>query len=264
MRIRAFQFFCASMLALFVSVGSSHAQSSLDTRGSIPHPGGSIIPGYDSRTCTGSISGAIRYNSASSCVEFCNGSGWTCPGNPSGSSIICHAPPLCPNIGDVCDDGDAGTPNDPLFAGFMVYNDPNSADVGKCKPLFVSNNNQSTSSRWKTSHGANDIAIDSWEDGRINDSQIANSTTFPAFKLCKDLTHGGFTDWYLPAQDELHLLWKNRAAINANAAGNFTTSDYWSSTELNLEGAKDLRFSDGLQWEWTKTSYYDVRCVRRD
>lgn len=180
-------------------------------------------------------------------------------------SVGCTAPALCANIGDVCDDGNGGNDPDPQFAGFMVYNDPNSADVDKCKPLYVTNDNQSTGTEWKTSTGSDDIAPDSTEDGKINDGQVANSSTFPAFKLCKDLTDGGFSDWYLPARDELHLLWKNKSAIDAGAAGNFTTSYFWTSTETTSSGAWNQYFGNGNHiYNGTKTNISYVRCVRRD
>ena len=118
---------------------------------------------------------------------------------------------------------------------------------------------------WKTSTGTDDITTDSTEDGRVNDGQVANSATFPAFKLCKDLTDGGYSDWYLPARDELHLLWKNRVAINAGASGNFTVATYMSSTEASPDNSWIETFSDGRQSDWaSKTFSGDVRCIRRD
>ncbi len=194
--------------------------------------------------------------------------------NDSGSNVGCTAPSLCPNIGDVCDDGNAGTTNDPIFAGFMMYNDPNSADAGRCKPLYVSNNNQATSSDWETpANSSDDIATDSYEDGRINDSEIPNSTTYPAFKECKDLQDGGFDDWYLPAVEELRLLWKNRDAIDTNAAGAFTGPTYWSSTENTGVNNNAWRVyftataggnDDGETARQFKDNSLHVRCVRRD
>jgi hypothetical protein len=64
---------------LFFGSTVSHAQTAFDGRGGVD-PGGSIIPGADSRMCDGTIAGAIRYNSATSCAEYCNGTDWQCPG----------------------------------------------------------------------------------------------------------------------------------------------------------------------------------------
>lgn len=231
---------------LFVALNAAHAQTSFDASGA---DGGSIIPGYDSRACGGggAPGGAIRYNSATSCAEFCDGSSWLCPNSGGG----CTAPASCPNVGDVCGDGS-------LFAGFMLYGG------NSCEPLYVTDNNQSTSSQWKTTCCTNDITNpDDHVDGQYNRDN-RGSGTFPAFELCENNTYHGNSDWYLPARAELNLLWLNRAAINVNAAGNFTTQGYWSSTEYATDGGWDQRFSDGLQWDYGKTNSYDVRCVRRD
>jgi len=163
----------------------------------------------------------------------------------------CTAPASCTGVGDVCSDGS-------IFAGFVVYNNTS------CEPLYVTDNNQSTSSQWKNATGTNDITDpDDHVDGRYNRDN-RGSGTFPAFELCEDNTYHGKSDWYLPARDELHLLWKNRTAINANAAGNFTTGTYWSSTEYNTDFAWYQPFGVGGQNNIFKTVNYGVRCVRRD
>ncbi len=165
----------------------------------------------------------------------------------------CQAPALCPNVGDVCDDGNSGNNPDPVFAGFMVYED------SSCEPLYTAQSNQSTSSQWKISTGTDDITDESTEDGRVNhDNRGGTLSDFPAFELCEDLTDGGYEDWYLPARTELDLLWRNNAAI-----GGFTTNSYWSSTESNTSNAWRQDFDVGDQSSHGKTDLYDVRCVRR-
>lgn len=180
----------------------------------------------------------------------------SCSALGSGGGGGCTAPASCPNVGDVCSDGS-------LFAGFMVYNN------SSCEALYVTNNNQSTSSQWKTATGTNDItdpvAEEDAADGQYNRDN-RGSGTFPAFELCENNTYHSKSDWYLPARDELHLLWENRAAINANAAGNFTTGNNWSSTESSTLTAWYQSFSNGDHGNsLTKSSNSTaVRCVRRD
>jgi hypothetical protein len=68
-------------IALFLSVTVS-AQTAIDARGNVGGSGidgGSIIPGADTEACNGGKAGAIRWNSSTSCTEFCNGTDWTCP-----------------------------------------------------------------------------------------------------------------------------------------------------------------------------------------
>jgi hypothetical protein len=191
-----------------------------------------------------------------SCAEgdtiVMSSSGWTCSSysGPGG----CTAPASCPNVGDVCSDGS-------LFAGFVVYSN------SSCEPLYVTDNNQSTSSQWKTAIGTNDISTDDHVDGKVNAAGRGGSISdFPAFDLCESNTYHGKTDWYLPARAELNLLWLNRAAIDANAAGNFTTSYYWSSTENNNTNLAWVHgMGDDNQGNHGKTDNTDgVRCIRRD
>lgn len=240
-------FICCVSIIMFCNI--TFAQTALDARGGTTYPGGSIIPGYDSRTCgSGAPAGAIRYNSSTSCNEYCDGSSWRC------LSGGCTANPACPNVGDVCSDGS-------LFAGFVIYNN------SSCEPLYVTDDNQSTSSQWKTATGTNDITDppdkNDAVDGQYNrDNRGAG--TFPAFELCENNTYHGKSDWYLPARAELNLLWLNQAAIDANAAGNFTTSYYWSSTEPSTNYGWYQDFAFGSQYYNSKALNYGVRCVRRD
>lgn len=213
--------------------------------------GGSVIVGNDTRTCDGTLEGAMRYNSGS--MEVCDGTAWAAPGGASG---LCTAPTLCPNVGDVCDDSNVGTTNDPIFAGCANYG-------GTYEPLFVSDDNQSLSSAWKTSSGVNDIATDSIDDGKLNVAQITVSTTFPAFKDCDDLTDGGFSDWYLPARAEVDVLRQSSAVINLSAVGNISGS-YSTSSEFGSSQRWAVAIPSGTVSTTSKTGGGQVRCVRRD
>ena len=62
-------------------------------------------------------------------------------------------------------------------------------------------------------------------------SNAMNSSSYPAAFYCKGLNIGGFTDWYLPARDELEVLYRNLkpgttanyVAANWRTAANFGT-----------------------------------------
>jgi hypothetical protein len=131
--------------------------------------------------------------------------------------------------------------------------------------LFIPPTDQGTTSSWKTSIGTDDIATDSTYDGKANSDQVPNSTTFPAFKLCKDLTTGGHSDWYLPSQVELYYLWAVSPTIQA--AGHITnfnaSTNYWSSTEYATDYAWGQLFANGIQYGYGKNTAFRVRCVRR-
>ena len=222
---------------------------------------GALNPSAGGSGCTNPDrgEGAVVYNNSFHVLQYCDGDDWRAVGGTVVGGGGCIAPASCPDVGDVCSDGS-------IFAGFMDYS---VYGGGSCKPLYVTDNNQSTASQWKTATGTNDITDPSGKvdavDGQYNRDN-RGSGTFPAFELCEDNTYHGKSDWYLPARTELNLLWLNQAAIDANAAGNFTTSSYWSSTEYDtvLTYAWYKYFGLGGQLANTKTNDYAVRCVRRD
>ena len=141
-------------------------------------------------------------------------------------------------------------------------------------------------------------------DGPLNTSRMVadgNSSVYPAAYLCENLTAGGFTDWYLPAKNELEVCYYNlkpstdtndtSSGINTNAvpqrASNYTsgtpartsasnfqynngenfdkdTYRYWSSTEAASDSAWYQYFKNGYQTTInTKDASRLVRAVRR-
>ena len=81
-----------------------------------------------------------------------------------------------------------------------------------------------------------------------------------AAQYCDDLNHGGHTDWYLPARNELAVMYINRAAIGGL---NISGSNYWSSSQDNTNSAWRRRFSDGDEYGNNKNYTFLVRCARR-
>lgn len=76
--------------------------------------------------------------------------------------------------------------------------------------------------------------------------------------LCKQYHGGGFTDWYLPSKNELNALYKKR-----NIIGGFQETDYWSSTESDMNNAGDQVFqSIGYQFNDDKSFTLRVRAIR--
>lgn len=56
--------------------------------------GGSIILGADAEACDGAKEGALRYNGASNCAEYCDGSAWECPNSGGSTTNIFGFPPI--------------------------------------------------------------------------------------------------------------------------------------------------------------------------
>lgn len=151
---------------------------------------------------------------------------------------------------------------------------------------------------WKTSN-TDSPGTASFIDGPTNSSNMNNSS-HPAAQFCEGLTIGGFSDWYMPALNELAVCYFNLKpttennttawGINANAVpkrdSNYTTgvpartsatvfqtggaeafsaATYWSSTQRSSSAGWVNRFDDGGQFSnyVSKTTEYRVRAVRR-
>jgi len=80
--------------------------------------------------------------------------------------------------------------------------------------------------------------------------------------------------WYLPAIDELSLLWQNRFNVNRTLSGNSSYGlipgaaeigydDYWSSTESNSTRAWVFGFINGDVDSYPKSNTFYVRGVRK-
>jgi len=85
---------------------------------------------------------------------------------------------------------------------------------------------------------------------------IQASNTYAA-GLCSDYAGGGYTDWFLPAQDQLNCLYNNQGVV-----GGFSAASYWSSTEVSANDARIQNFNDGDQFSGLKDVTFRVRCVR--
>jgi len=143
----------------------------------------------------------------------------------------------------------------------------------------------------------NDSGATSVINGPAN-SAAMNDVTHPAAQFCEAVSTGGFTDWYMPARNELDVCYFNlkpsttsnntSSGINANAvparASNYTSGTpaqtsaavfksggseafdaglYWSSTQATLTGAWMSAFNTGNQLNYDKNTAYSVRAIRR-
>ena len=81
----------------------------------------------------------------------------------------------------------------------------------------------------------------------------------------------GWTDWRIPTQNELSVLWANRARGSLkgtfNEKGRSNSGWYWSFTAAterlpNFPGALVRRFSDGYVDCFNKVVPLSLRCVR--
>jgi hypothetical protein len=158
-----------------------------------------------------------------------------------------------------------------------------------------------TNLQWKTTTTTT-VGTTSSFDGAANSANM-NNASHPAAQFCEGLSIGGYTDWYLPARDELEIAYYNlkpttdsnntsyginaysvpargsnytagtpaQTTVTAFQTGNseaFVAFFHWSSTEYpfidpTLTDAWALYFPVGFQGALTKNNSYRVRAFRK-
>lgn len=100
------------------------------------------------------------------------------------------------------------------FAGYISH----TADGVSTHALIVSPRaTGQTTALWKTSDTTSS-GTQSTYDGASNTANMANAT-HPAANFCANLSTGGYSDWYMPAQDELDIAYFNlKPDTTANSA----------------------------------------------
>ncbi len=104
--------------------------------------------------------------------------------------------------------------------------------------------------------GADGFKVGSGEQNTI-DIIAACSSADIAANLARDYVLDGYADWFLPAMDELNLLYYLR-----NVGGGFTNGNYWSSTEYSHFYAWVQNFGSGGQSIIEKNTILKVRAIR--
>ncbi len=82
-------------------------------------------------------------------------------------------------------------------------------------------------------------------------------TWIAAKSACQNLVENGYSDWYVPSQDELKKLYQAKSAV-----GGFASDVYWSSTENSALNAWYQGFDNGYQYDFIKSFEWRVRPVR--
>ncbi|MEQ9258361.1 MAG: LamG-like jellyroll fold domain-containing protein [Roseovarius sp.] len=212
--------------------------------------------------------GVIKFNKDFQVMQYCDDTNW----RQLGSSP--NGPQNCPNIGDTCTDGTiyAGLSPDGNVAIYTtpadapstyVWNNGNSVFRVDTTMVDCTDNSPGTASSCQT--GEANTAILIAED---SDSAVGGVQPHQAAEYCEGLSAHGHSDWYLPAQDELNVLYTNKNAGDLNGTFNESGSApagwYWSSSERGSSGARAQIFSGGSQNNRDKFNGSSVRCVRKE
>jgi hypothetical protein len=106
-------------------------------------------------------------------------------------------------------------------------------------------------------------------NGLNNTEYIVEVCTSPgiAAKRCYDLEENGYSDWFLPSQDEFWELHKHRSTIDAALStiggAPFVNSWYWSSTECGQSCARAFGYFNSYdQNSFGKDDQHEVRAIR--
>jgi hypothetical protein len=193
-------------------------------------------------------------------------------------SCSCDNNPLILPVGATGPQGPQGVPGPGFvhyigeeFGGgiiFHLYKDSLGVEHG----LVVSTLDQSSGSAYSSNDATACGALSTW-DGQENTNKMktqGGAFGIGAWRLCDEytvivdsITYG---DWYLPAIDELNLLYNNRFNINKTlativGATEIQNPKYWSSTEYNNERA--FIFSNYYTFQDVKTVTTGVRAIRQ-
>ncbi len=106
------------------------------------------------------------------------------------------------------------------------------------------------------------------DNGKTNITTLVpqTNTYLEAAKYCDDLVVNGYSDWYLPATNELAALRSNSAFSYFNLQA-VSGDDYWVSTEQGSTTptmAGYIKMSTGASSYADKASEFKLRCVRRN
>jgi hypothetical protein len=159
-------------------------------------------------------------------------------------------------------DFNSGHPFTPavIFGGYVFYND------GSGGGLVASNGNLSLSQEWITGGATQTTLLNIPTRTGIGTGQ-ANTTAImsqpghggSAASLCDSYISGIYSDWYLPSQDELDLMYLK---LHTGGIGGFNNVEYWSSSESNNTDAWCKNFGDSNQYTRLKSTPIHVRAAR--
>lgn len=143
-------------------------------------------------------------------------------------------------------------------AGGIVFYDKGSYSDG-WRYLEAWTTDEAGDYQWKTSNTPTGGTSPSIGLGYANTYTAMAGSAHPAAEVCRNATHGGYTDWFLPSKDELNQLYLQRSAVGG-FSGNFS---HWSSSEDGDDKAWFHRFANNDQNDRRKDGSCLVRAVRR-
>jgi len=81
-----------------------------------------------------------------------------------------------------------------------------------------------------------------------------------AAHLCKEFSYGGYTDWFLPSDEELKQIMKTAKYLFKNSEYRDRCDEYWSSTGNGYIATVVYKYNDEIE---TATAYLEKSCKVR-
>jgi len=117
-----------------------------------------------------------------------------------------------------------------------------------------------TTGTWKNTRSA--TGSNSAQDGFDNTYSFLANASHPSGNFCATRTINGFSDWYMPASNELNVM-RTNSGPQPGGFG-FSSARYWSSTDPGGQMGCTLNFPGGaFDANRVKNYTYRVRAIRR-
>lgn len=146
-------------------------------------------------------------------------------------------------------------------AGGLIFYDAGSSTAGwrflEAAPSDQAASGSTTWGGYGTLIGTTSTAVGS---GSANTSAIIaklGSGSYAAM-ICHSYSLNGYSDWFLPSQQELHLMWQN---LKAAGLGSFSSAWYYSSSEVDANNSYEWDFFTTDSGE-TGPKTANMGCVR--
>jgi hypothetical protein len=132
---------------------------------------------------------------------------------------------------------------------------------GVCYYLVVAPNSVGCACcRWKCD-GSGTPGTDSRCNGYTNTYGPMTNATHPAGNWTATRTIGGYSDWYLPAIDELNTMYTNQSTMPSGEG--YAPNNYWSSTQYSAGIGINRIFDLNGEFLNSVQSTFRTRAVRR-
>jgi hypothetical protein len=149
------------------------------------------------------------------------------------------------------------------YNGSQYFTTPGNCVAGS--PYTCNGATDTVTRAWATTapESTTTLGMSNFVDGRAQTATLAGYATAQAAQFCNNINstggYGGYTDWYLPARQELSFLYQQ----SQNVPGFVYSNHYWSSTEAIAGNAWVFVFGGGNFLSHHKNVALFVRCVRR-